>query len=120
MKTLLPGLIIVTMGTIGAIGLTLLPAAIAAEDGKALYEQKCAMCHGKNGVATAMGKGSKNFNDPEFQKANTAEAIAKVTADGKNKMPAYKDKLKSDQVQAIADYIKALGSEKAPEKAPAK
>lgn len=83
-------------------------AAFAAEDGKALYEQKCASCHGKDGVAKPMAKGSANLNDPNYQKTATVESIAKVTMDGKNKMPAYKDKLNADQINAIAAHIKTL------------
>jgi len=86
---------------------TVLPA-LAAEDGKALFESKCAMCHGKDGVAKATAKGSANMNDPAWQKAHDAAAIAKTTTDGKNKMPAYKEKLTPDQVKAIAEYIKTL------------
>ena len=82
--------------------------ALAAEDGKALFDSKCAMCHGKDGVAKATAKGSANFNDPAWQKANDAAAIVKLTTEGKNKMPAFKEKLKAEQLQAIADYIKTL------------
>lgn len=90
---------------------TLLAAASAAAEapsGKALYEQKCAICHGKDGVAKPAGKGSKNFNDPAFQGAYGVEAIAKVTADGKGKMPAYRSSLKPDEIAAIAAHIKTL------------
>ncbi|HEX6852760.1 MAG TPA: cytochrome c [Candidatus Polarisedimenticolaceae bacterium] len=82
--------------------------AFAEPDGKALYESKCAMCHGKDGVAKPMAKGSANFNDPAFQKANDAAAIAKVASEGKNKMPAYKDKLSAADIQAIAAHVKTL------------
>lgn len=82
--------------------------AVAAEDGKALYESKCALCHGKDGVAKATAKGSANLNDPAWQKANDAAAIVKLTTEGRNKMPAYKEKLSAEQLQAIADYIKTL------------
>jgi cytochrome c6 len=79
-----------------------------AEDGKALYESKCAICHGKDGVAKSIAKGSANFNDPAWQKVNDAAAIAKVAGAGKNKMPAFKEKLTEDQLKAIADYMKTL------------
>lgn len=84
-----------------------LPAA-AAPDGKALFEQKCALCHGKNGVAKPAGKGSMNFNDPAFQKAWSLDAIAKVTAEGKGKMPAYRSKLSAEEIRAIAAHVKTL------------
>lgn len=82
--------------------------ALAQADGKALYESKCAMCHGKDGVAKPMAKGSANLNDPAFQKANDLAAVVKVTAEGKNKMPAYKDKLSEAEIQAIAAHVKTL------------
>jgi cytochrome c6 len=82
--------------------------AFAEVDGKALYESKCAMCHGKDGVAKPMAKGSANLNDPAFQKANDAAAIAKVATEGKNKMPAYKGKLSDAEIQAVAAHVKTL------------
>jgi cytochrome c6 len=91
-----------------AVAACLVLPALAAEDGKALYESKCAMCHGKDGVAKATAKGSANLNDAAWQKANDAAAIVKLTTEGKNKMPAFKEKLKAEQLQAIADYIKTL------------
>jgi len=98
-----------TVSILMILGLVLVTgAAFAAEDGKALYEQKCASCHGKNGVAKPMAKGSASFNDPNWQKTATVESIAKVTMDGKNKMPAYKDKLNADQINAIAAHVKTL------------
>lgn len=82
--------------------------AAHASDGKALYDAKCAMCHGKDGVAKPMAKGSLNFNSEEFQKSMDAAAIAKTATDGKNKMPAYKGKLTDEDIQAIAEYVKTL------------
>jgi len=86
------------------------PIASAAEDGKALYDSKCAMCHGKDGAAKPMAKGSRNFSDAEFQKANSAEQITALVEAGKNKMPAYKEKLSAEQIKAVAEYVKTLGA----------
>lgn len=87
-------------------------SALAADDGKSLYETKCALCHGKDGVAKPAGKGSRNFNDPAFQAAMSADAIAAMTANGKGKMPAYRSTLKPDQIQSIAAHVKTLGAAK--------
>jgi len=88
-------------------------AVVADVDGKALYDGKCAMCHGADGVAKEMWakKGARNFNDPAWQKEMTDEALTKATADGipDKKMPAYKDKLKPEEIAAVVKYIRTLG-----------
>jgi len=93
---------------LGALAAFIVLPALAAEDGKTLYDAKCALCHGKDGVAKSTAKGSANLNDPEYQKANDVAAIVKVTAEGKGKMPKYQDKLTADQIKLIAEYIKTM------------
>lgn len=83
-------------------------ATAAEANGKMLFEQKCAICHGKDGVAKPAGKGSKNFNDPAFQKEWTADAISKIVTEGKGKMPAYRSKLQPEEIAAIAAHVKTL------------
>ena len=73
-----------------------------------LYNRKCAMCHGKDGVAKKMAEGSANLNDPEWQKTTSVEAVATVTAEGKGKMPKYQDKLSEEEIKAISAYILTL------------
>lgn len=86
-----------------------LSAALADGSGQSLYDQKCAMCHGKDGVAKKMAEGSANFNDPKWQEATSVDVIIKVTTEGKgDKMKPYKDKLSADEIKQIADYIKTL------------
>ena len=82
--------------------------AADAPDGKALYESKCAMCHGKDGVAKSTAKGAMNLNDPKFQAANDVAAIEKVIADGKGKMKGLKDKLLPAEISAVAVHVKTL------------
>ena len=79
--------------------------ALAEEEAKTLYDSKCAMCHGTDGVAKKMGAGSKNFNDPEWKKTATVEGIVKDTSDGKGKMKGMAGKLSPDQMTAIANYV---------------
>jgi cytochrome c6 len=85
-----------------------LPTALAEGDGKALYDKKCAMCHGKDGVAKKLGEGSANFNDAAWQEATPADDIVKVTTEGRNKMKPYKEKLSAEEIQSVAEYIKTL------------
>jgi cytochrome c6 len=92
---------------LAVIALASAPPAHAA-DGKALYDAKCAMCHGKDGVAKPMAKGSANFNDAKFQADMTADKIVAVMQSGKGKMPSYKGKLTPEEEKAVADYVKTL------------
>ena len=92
------------------IAALLLVPGIVAEDaaGKALYDKKCAMCHGKDGVAKKMGAGSADLNDPAWQETATVESIIKVTAEGAGKMPGYEGKLSAEEIKQIAEYVKTL------------
>jgi mono/diheme cytochrome c family protein len=91
---------------------SILALAVAAVDGRVLYETKCAQCHGKDGVVRPPGAGSRNFNDPAFQSAMGDDAIAKITAEGKGKMPPYRSKLSPEQIRAVAAHVKTLGASK--------
>ena len=56
-----------------------------AADGKALYEEKCAKCHGVDGKGdTKMGKkvGAKDYSDPKVQAALTDDAALKAVKEG--------------------------------------
>jgi mono/diheme cytochrome c family protein len=90
--------------------------ACAAADGKAVYNAKCAMCHGTDGVAKSMWakSGIHNLNDPAWQKTKADADLAKIIADGSadKKMPAYKDKLKADEIEAIVKHIRTLAPAK--------
>jgi len=90
------------------IALASAPAAQAAADGKALYDAKCAMCHGKDGVAKPMAKGSANFNDAKWQEATKLEAIETAVSDGKGKMKGYKGKMTPEEIKAAAEYVKTI------------
>lgn len=77
-------------------------------DGKALFDKKCALCHGKDGVAKKMAEPSGNFNDAAWQEGMTLDAIVEVIAKGKGKMPKSEGKLTDEEMKAIAEYVKAM------------
>ena len=92
-----------------SVGLFTVNAPAADSATAALYKSKCQACHGADGKATTVGKklGARDFQDPDVAKMSEEELV-KITTDGKNKMPAYKGKLKEDQIQALAKYIKEM------------
>ena len=93
-----------------ALGM-LLAAAIpaAADDAAALYKSKCQVCHGADGKGTATGQkmGAKDFQSPEVAKQSDAD-LAKITKEGKGKMPKYDGKLTDDQIKGLIKYIRSL------------
>jgi len=84
-----------------------LAAPARAEDGGALFKQKCASCHGPDGKGqTAMGK-KLGATDLTKEKDVALDAIVKHIEDGKPpKMMAYKGKLTPEQIKAVAEYVK--------------
>jgi cytochrome c6 len=77
-------------------------------DGKALYDKKCAMCHGKDGVAKKMAEGSGNFNDAAWQEGIAVDAIIENITKGKGKMKGLEGKLTEDEIKAVAEYVKSM------------
>jgi cytochrome c6 len=78
----------------------------AAADGKALYDKKCAMCHGTDGTPKKMAAGSKAFTSAEFKKDATESTIVSDIHEGKGKMKPVK--MTDEEAKAIADYILSL------------
>lgn len=88
-----------------------LPAmADAGPDGAALFKSKCASCHGADGSGqTPVGKSMKlkDLKSEEVQKT-PAKVLFTIIADGKGKMPAYKAKLSTAEIDALVSHIKSL------------
>lgn len=100
---------ITTMTLILCLSLLAGASALAEDgEGKALYDKKCAMCHGKDGVAKSMAKGSANLNDAEWQGATSIDDIVKVVKEGKGKMKGLDGKLTDEQIKLVATYVKTL------------
>jgi cytochrome c6 len=72
------------------------------EDGKNLFESKCARCHGKDGTKGVFG--AKNL-----QKSRLTDAeYAKIIAEGRAYMPSWKKRLSGEQINQVIGYIKQL------------
>jgi cytochrome c6 len=83
--------------------LAALSLAGAAHADAALFAQKCASCHGKDGKPSAIGQkmGAKDLSATKLSE----KELVTVISGGKGKMPAYKEKLTDDQIASLAKYI---------------
>jgi len=90
--------------TIAVLGM-IVPAAFAADlTADPNYKAKCAACHG----ATAEGKPAMKTAPMKDSAAKSDDELTNSITNGKNKMPAYKDKLKPEEIKALVSEIKAL------------
>ena len=94
------------------LGGAICPSWLSAQtDSAALFKSKCSLCHGDDGSgATPTGRAlkSKDLRSDEVQKNSDAE-LTDVITKGRNKMPAFGQKLKPDQIQQLVAYVRHLG-----------
>jgi mono/diheme cytochrome c family protein len=98
------------------------PAKTTYSQGKALYKEKCMICHGVNGkgngpAADALSKPPRNFNDPEFwKKKDVDQFIRTQVKKGSAEMPAFS--LNDGEITAIIDYMSQAFGKKKPAQPP--
>lgn len=78
------------------------------DKGKALYKDKCQICHGVAGdgngpAAQSLMMPPADFTDPEFWQDGVEKMIAFTIVNGKGVMPAFD--LKPDEVQSIIRFM---------------
>jgi mono/diheme cytochrome c family protein len=91
------------------------------EDGRRVYQQTCAACHGPTGrpdpsnpVLAALETAPADLSDSLFNSREPASDWALVVAHGGHsmglsaQMPAQKDSLSADEVRNVVAYIKTL------------
>src|ERR1700756_3627426 len=99
-----------------AVAVSAIAVAAQADDGKAVYEQNCAKCHGTDGKGdTKMGKklGAKDYTDAKVQAELKDDAAFKATKEGlKDKEgkvlmkpgEGYSD----DDIKAVVAYMRTF------------
>jgi mono/diheme cytochrome c family protein len=88
------------------------------EEGKVVYEQYCASCHGLNGEGQANWQfpaedgflPAPPHNDSGHTWHHSDAQLLMVIANGRNKMPAYAETLTPAQQEAVLAYIKTFWS----------
>lgn len=84
------------------------PASSRLPDGPpetiALYKASCLNCHGTD----LKGRMAPNTNLTEVGSRMTAEEILQQISHGGELMPAFKDKLSNEDIQALTDWLSGL------------
>lgn len=71
-------------------------------DGKVLYAEKCAMCHGENGNLGTMG--AANLVSSKIN----SESVLAIIRNGKNGMRSFAQDFSDEQLNAVAKYVEQL------------
>ena len=95
------------------VALMVATPVVALADGAGDWDKKCASCHGKDGKGkTKMGEKmkAKDYSDAKVQDAMTDEAAEKAISEGVKdvKMPAFKDKMKAEEIKAVVAHMRTF------------
>jgi len=99
--------------TLGALSIAALLSALlsivfatpaAAQDGKQIFNNRCALCHGADGDGKGVIMQIAPFG-ADFWKASDDAAISKAIVEGKGRMPAIP--LSPEETKAVVEYMKA-------------
>jgi mono/diheme cytochrome c family protein len=82
----------------------ILVSPVIGQDGKKLYGDRCALCHGSDGDGKGVIMQIAPFG-ADFWKANDDAAISKAIVEGKGRMPAIP--LSPEETKAVVEYMKS-------------
>jgi mono/diheme cytochrome c family protein/nitrate/TMAO reductase-like tetraheme cytochrome c subunit len=83
-----------------------LSGGVASVDGRTLFAQHCAACHGPTGSLIV----TSDLGSAAFLRQRTDAELVQITTEGQGAMPAFggrKGTLTADQVQAIVSYMRS-------------
>ncbi|MEH2066774.1 MAG: c-type cytochrome [Nostoc sp.] len=103
-------LLLILLLAIAIFKLTLIPPALAAEtsNGIKIFEANCASCHIGGGNILISEKTLKKEALLKYLQnydSNSIQAIIYQVQNGKNAMPAFKDKLSPQEILEVAAYV---------------
>ncbi len=81
--------------------------------GAEMFNQMCVGCHGSDGKSkTDMGKQVRaaDLTSAPVQKL-TDSSLGRVVENGKEKMPAFQDKLSSAEIKSVVTYVRQLAKQ---------
>lgn len=90
--------------------------SMAMADGGEIFAAKCKKCHGDNGEGSekALEKLCKGYKLEELRidriKDKTDDEVRKIIAEGKEKMPAYAEKLTAEEIDEVLAFCRKLAA----------
>lgn len=103
---------LILLGAVTSV-LATVPQEATKPSGQSLFRRRCMMCHGPDGKGFPAVK-SPDFTDPKWQASVNDKELFEVIKNGKKgtHMPAFADKLKIEEIQALVAYLRSLSSKK--------
>jgi cytochrome c6 len=80
-------------------------------DAAAIFNSKCAKCHGRDGRSKTMrGKltHARDLSDAGWQNDVSDERLFNSISNGKGKMPGFKKKISDGDIDALVGYVRRL------------
>ncbi len=89
-----------------ALTLSFSPPALAGDtvNGTKIFSVQCAGCHMNGGNIVRRGKTLKK-KALQRNGLDSKDAIASLVTNGKNNMPAYKDRLSAKEIEDVSTYV---------------
>ncbi len=86
----------------------------SVEQGKALYQSQCAMCHGTNGdgkgdLAIALKLSLTDFTKPQTLAHYTDGELFKILSVGNATMPGQGKRMRETQLWDLVNFLRAVG-----------
>lgn len=98
-------LLVFVLITLALLTTTFSPAlAVDTTNGAKIFNLECAGCHINGGNIVRRGKTLKQKALKKYG-MDSQDAIANLVANGKNNMPAYKERLSEPDIQDISAYV---------------
>jgi cytochrome c6 len=99
-------LLIILLITLIALTIAFSPPALATDtaSGAKLFSVQCAGCHVNGGNIVRRGKTLK-LKALKRNGVDSLDGIASLVTNGKNNMPAYSDRLSTEQIEDVSAYV---------------
>ena len=99
---------VVSTGALCAFASIAFQSVASAQDGAALYRQRCQSCHGAKGEGRANQKGSNLLTD-EAKGRTDAEMVEVIKTGNGNRSHAFGSRgINEDQINAMVKHVRTL------------